>query len=333
MAELNCGACEELRQTSPEFIVNGLTDDICTSLANDTGLNASDSNDDCTDLNNLNDCLIGNMETEVDAYDVCDWKAFMKMLIPNIWTTIKAIICAICGIWTNIHRLWSLAERIDCIVDYMYNGASFRFGEMTQDNTSYIVAGKGVSFANVGSTGTSADITLTYVAGGLARITGSLLLYTSNFTDAKSVYNYDNEGVNPTKSSSRKGNSVWNSSNVNPPGGTILLYELRIKKSEYPQVRRLFAGIGLNSGGGGYHTSFDYFNEGSYAFGQNGHCDRNNGNPANSGSDRGHLVPAGWMYVQCRITWIEQLSATASGSQYTPDGFLGIRMNQDAIDC
>lgn len=112
MAELNCSACEDLRQTSAEFIVNGLTDDMCTSLGNDTGLNPSDDHNDCTDLNNLNDCLVGNMATEIDAYDVCDWKTFMKKYIPNVWTVTHAIICAICGIWTNIHSLW---EKVNCI--------------------------------------------------------------------------------------------------------------------------------------------------------------------------------------------------------------------------
>lgn len=105
MATVNCEACEDIRQTSPEFVINGITDDICTSLQNDTGLTPSSGHNDCTDLNNLNDCLIGNEATEVDAYDVCDWKTFMKQFIPNVWTVLKAMICAICGIWTNIHNI------------------------------------------------------------------------------------------------------------------------------------------------------------------------------------------------------------------------------------
>lgn len=333
MANISCDACEELRQVDPNLIVNGFGNDECTSLQNDTGLVASSGNNDCEDLNNLNDCLVGNMENEVDAYDVCDWKTFMKRFIPNVWTVLKGIICAICGIWTNIHNLWNLANRVDCIVDYLMNGAAFTFGEMSTDTTSYIVAGKGVSFANVGSTGTSSDVSVTYIAGGLARISGSLLLYTSDFTDRKSVYNYDNSGVNPTKSSSRRGNALWDSHDQNPTGGSQLLYELRIKKSEFPQIKRFFEGIGLNQDGGGYHTLFTYVNEGSYANGQNGHCDHNNGDPANEDSDRGHLVPAGWMYIQCRVTWIENLNADGNGKQFTPAGLMGIRVNESAIDC
>lgn len=125
MADMNCSACEDIRQTSPEFIVNGLTDDICTSIQNDTGLNPNDDHNDCTDLHNLNDCLVGNEATEVEAYDVCDWKTFMKQFIPNLWTVLKAMICAICGIWTNIHKIWEeiakIWEKLNCAFNGIVN--------------------------------------------------------------------------------------------------------------------------------------------------------------------------------------------------------------------
>lgn len=116
MANINCKACDELRQVSPELIVNGFSDDMCASLKNDTGLSPSSGNNDCADLDNLNDCLVGNMETEIEAYDICDWKTFMKRFIPNVWTTIKAVICAICGMWTNIHNLWTEVNYLKNVV-------------------------------------------------------------------------------------------------------------------------------------------------------------------------------------------------------------------------
>lgn len=118
MANVNCGACEDLRQTDPNLIVNGFTETECASLQNDTGLVPSSGHDDCTDLNNLNDCLVGNMENEVEAYDVCDWKSFMKKFIPNVWTTLKAIICAICGLWT----------RVTCLYDSLVNLINYLAG-------------------------------------------------------------------------------------------------------------------------------------------------------------------------------------------------------------
>lgn len=334
MAELNCSACEDLRQDAPNFINYGLTDNECASLGNDTGLNPSSGNNDCTDLNNMNDCLVGNTQEEVDAYEVCDWKQFMKLFIGNVWTVLKGIICAICGIWTNIHNLWKLTERIDCLVDYMYNGASFSFGEYSKDTTSYIVAGKGVSFLNVSQTGTSSDISLIYIAGGLARLSGSCIFYTSNFTDGAPVYNFDNNGTVAQKTQNRQGNSAWYGTSQKP-GGTSseLVYEVRIKKSEYPQIKSFFGGMLLNSSGGGYHGSFTVANEGTYAYGQHGACDIYTGITTDQGGDSGHLVPAGWVYIQCRITWIDAMGAAATGTQYTPLGFLGLRMNQNAIDC
>ena len=118
MANLNCEACDELRQEDPSLILNGFSESECTSLMNDTGLVQSSGHNDCTDLNNMNDCMVGNMATEVSAHDVCDWKPFMKKFINNLWTVEKAIICAICGIWTNIHNLWnSIAELWDAITN------------------------------------------------------------------------------------------------------------------------------------------------------------------------------------------------------------------------
>lgn len=102
MANMNCEACDSLREVSSELLVNGFTDTMCNSLRNNTGLVPSSGHEDEEDLHNLNDCLVGNMATEVDAFDVCDWKTFMKKFIPNLWTTLKAIICAISGLWTKV---------------------------------------------------------------------------------------------------------------------------------------------------------------------------------------------------------------------------------------
>lgn len=334
MANISCGACEDLRQEAPGLIVNGFDETMCASLKNDTGLSPSSGNNDCTDLNNLNDCLVGNMATEVESYDVCDWKDFMKQFIPNVWTTLKGIVCAICGIWTNIHSLWNLANRIDCLVDHLYNGASFLFGEYSTDTNSYLVAGKGVSFLNISASGYSTDINLIYVAGGLAKLSGSVLLYSTDFTDGASVYNFDTNGTSPRKTQARKGNSAWTGQNEKPGGtGSELLYEIRLRKSDFPQIKEFFSGILLNAAGGGYHGRINIFASGTYAYGQHGECDAYTGEPAHEGDDHGHLVPQGWVYIQSRITWIESMSASSSGRQYTPTGMLGIRMNQDAIDC
>lgn len=111
MIDYSCSACDELRQTDPNFVVNGLGDTECASLGNNTGLNPSSGNDDCEDLNAMNDCLVKNMETEIDSYNVCNWKEYMKALVDNLWTMFKGIICSICGLW----------ERVSCVYDSLVN--------------------------------------------------------------------------------------------------------------------------------------------------------------------------------------------------------------------
>ena len=111
----SCKACDDLRTSSSDFMLNGVTPTVCTSLKNDTGFNPASGHNDCTDLDDANDCLIGNMEDEIEAYDVCDWKEYMKKFVPNVYNVIKAIICAICGLWCNFHAL----------IDALQNTSSF----------------------------------------------------------------------------------------------------------------------------------------------------------------------------------------------------------------
>lgn len=110
MAELNCSACNTLSEQASDFVVNGVTDTGCTNLKNNTGFSGSSTDE--TELDLANDCLIGNMADEIPAYDVCDWKDYMLKLVPNLWNMLKALICTIGGIWTNITNLWT---KVDCI--------------------------------------------------------------------------------------------------------------------------------------------------------------------------------------------------------------------------
>ena len=114
MSQVNCDACNDLRETSPEFVQNGVTETIATSLKNNTGLNPALTvlHDNCEDLNNINDCLIGRMDDELEAYDVCDWKAFMHKFLPNNYETLKAIIAGDCGQWTRMDDLCYLIRSI-----------------------------------------------------------------------------------------------------------------------------------------------------------------------------------------------------------------------------
>lgn len=122
MSTINCDACNELREYAPEFVQNGVTNRVSTSLKNDTGFNPSltVAHKDCEDLNDANDCLIGRMGQELEAYEVCDWKEYMAKFMPNLYELLKADIAADCGQWTNIHNLWSRTDRLCTSVDGLF---------------------------------------------------------------------------------------------------------------------------------------------------------------------------------------------------------------------
>lgn len=107
MSDLNCNSCNELRQNAAEFVTNGVTEAVCNSLKNDTGFNAALSvqHTNCEDLHDANDCLIGMMAKEVEAYEACDWKVYAKKFVGNIYEVLKAMICSMCGIWSKFWQL------------------------------------------------------------------------------------------------------------------------------------------------------------------------------------------------------------------------------------
>lgn len=321
MANYNCSACSELRENAPNVIVNGITETECNYLKNNGGL--SGQSDNCTDLERLNDCLVGNMEDEVDAFEVCEWKPFMKNFIPNVWTTMKGIICAICGVWKRL-------EQIECTLGYMTEGTTFRFDEAT-DGDAYVVAGKGVSFLKPGSGEHQSNVALTYIAGGLINGSGSYAFYDSDFTDDGSCGNFDLGGTY-RESTARKGNSVWASTGEGAKGGELIA-EFRLKKSAFPQIGRMFRGFGIENLTGGYNVALSVFDgdDGNvYAYGQHGWCETD-GSVSESGYDPGHLVPKGWIYLQLRMSYIWVLRH--DGNVFSPRFFMGVRLNPNEIEC
>lgn len=130
MGIFNCSACEDLRETDPNLLINGIGENECASLQNNTGLSPSDDNDDFTDLSNMNDCLIGNMASEVDSFDNCAWKQFAKRIIPNIWTTFKGVICAIGGLWQRTDALCTL-------ISMQMNPSLTRFGVLPRNTIEH----------------------------------------------------------------------------------------------------------------------------------------------------------------------------------------------------
>lgn len=105
MTEMNCFACDDLVELVPEIATEGVNETMCTSLQNNTGLNPSLTvlHDNCEDLSDANDCLVGRMNNEVENFK---WQDFFHRFIPNLYEFHKMLICDSCGIWKKIQDLY-----------------------------------------------------------------------------------------------------------------------------------------------------------------------------------------------------------------------------------
>ena len=326
MADIKCNACETLRTDAPAFVTNGVTTSVCNSLKNDTGLSTSNGNNNCTDLDTANDCLVGAMEKEVKSYQMCDWRVFTMKFIGNLHSVLKAFVCTFCGILARLKKL-------ECEVNYLFTGAKFVMTEETSGD-AYVVAGKGVSFlqAKGGSQHTN-DVGLEYIAGGLMRGLGSFKFYSSNFTEPSGeVCKHFDNGTTEATGNSRLGNSNWNNNPYDIQGGELIC-EMRIRRSAYPQIKTIFTGFGQETGGGEYHVRLIPFTSGKWAWGQHGWCNESTGEPDGTGYSGGHKVPDDYWYLQLRLTSAQHFSADSDGNQYSPYYFVGARMERDAIQC
>lgn len=114
MADRYCEACVTLQDDAPDFVQNGVTSAIDTRLRNDHGFAAKSSVDtDCEALNLANDCLVGFMEDETEAYDTCEWKTWSARFAGNVHKVIDATISAVCGLWTKVHNLLSRVSALE----------------------------------------------------------------------------------------------------------------------------------------------------------------------------------------------------------------------------
>lgn len=185
-----CGACEELRERDPNLIVNGFSEKNCDHMQVDEGLTGE--TDDFEDLNTMNDCLIGIMDAESEVRDVCGWRDYIQNFIPNLWTMLKAMICAIGGLWTAV-KSYQLEEDDGDIVLTAWDGEHGRVDigdsdttyslsksgnkiiltdsnshtdEVTDDNTTYTLSGSGNTVTLTGSDGSTSSHTVTGGGGG-----------------------------------------------------------------------------------------------------------------------------------------------------------------------
>ena len=271
MAKYKCSACEELRKSAPAVIRNGVSNSSCVSLKNNTGLNPSNNIKDCEDLENLNDCFVGNMATELPKYDDCNWKKFMKDFIPNVWNTFKAIICSICGLWCNIN--------------FLLNGMRLTFTE--ED----FIAGSHVSLNRPDTQHDTVDLSC-MIKGNLARFHGSveiLMNKTQGPGTPTSITQWGQLGLSNTGNNAPLYGTLPRKINTGGGGYTIAI--LKLKKSEYPEIKKIYSDNGLLVDSGCGVVRVCGYNEGEKYPGQWG--------AAESGWK---TVPKGYYYVPITLT-------------------------------
>lgn len=106
-----CSACDSLKATSSNFIQKGVTDTICANLKANQGFENKGHNN-CTDMHDMNDCLLGGLLEKIDTYDVCDTKEAIKDLEKNLISIMDVMICSDCGKWEEIEKLWAEIQKI-----------------------------------------------------------------------------------------------------------------------------------------------------------------------------------------------------------------------------
>ena len=253
----NCQACEDLTEYAPEFVANGVTSTICTSLKNNTGFNPSLSkqHENCEDLDDANDCLIGNMVDEGERFDVCDWKAYARLFAANIYNVLKAIICSMCGLWNNIKSIkksiTNIQSQIDCVKQLAVGGKEL------SSYFSNLQAGTGIRLQTTGSA--KVDMLIT---GGSYRLQGQFRVWLDGYSNSEDMSNFwgskgirkrtsdgnlvprgtpDADGYN---SGYHHGTSNSNNSYFITDPGNWTVATLLIPKTAIPQVAYFYYGVG-----------------------------------------------------------------------------------------
>lgn len=126
-----CKTCEDLQQYSPDFVANGVTDEMCSNLESNTGL-MNKGRENCTDLHNANDCLIGGIAEKATSYNPCDPNKMIEDLAKNTMHVIDMLICSDCGQWNEIKKIWDEIQKIWDAIEELQNGMSGQNANMNK---------------------------------------------------------------------------------------------------------------------------------------------------------------------------------------------------------
>lgn len=222
MADIDCTACQQLRDSAPDFSVNGVTDKVCNYLKNNTGLGGQ--SDNCTDLALANDCLIGQMRKELAAYDTCDWQTFMKKYIGNDHTMNAAENCAICAIDDNLKEIWCWLEHLTT--------ATKSYSIRAYDDEGHAINGFRIADGVEMRRDSELDVPIHITAkGSIANVSGSLRFngnMPTEYTNGQEVpWNYLQHGCGALTT---KDGNTWGANGV--CSNTPLIWEIQFKKCQ-----------------------------------------------------------------------------------------------------
>lgn len=317
----NCSACNDLQRNAPEFYTNGVTTNVCTSLKNNTGLNPANGNDNDTDIQDVNACLVGNMESEIKAYDVCDWKEFMKKFIPNIFNALEVLRCAVGGMWSAIKKL-------QCQMNFAFKGVSRTYSE----EDFY----KGIGVSLDGSSDPKAPVRVR-IRGNTVHAQGTIEIKCRGTVNGYNLANYwgalglrqIDGGDNPRMDIGGSVGDPDKPGRINTPNGNYRIAILPIKKTDVPQVGLIRTGVGsFNNAACGQVTMVCRDgDEGQTYPGYWG-----------DGTAGGGTVPAGYYYLVIGLSNLITWGVTAKeSSNYTAkvtfDIFTQCEINNEKIDC
>ena len=111
-----CSACNRLKENTPNFVVNGLTDDDCNSLNRNNGLahqQLRPTLNNCETLQDLVDCLIGQHADRIAGYNLCDIKDWLAGLSANLHQLMSAWVCNECGQWREIDEINNRLDEVE----------------------------------------------------------------------------------------------------------------------------------------------------------------------------------------------------------------------------
>lgn len=160
MSDNLCSSCAELKKTAPNFMLNGIGEEECQSLMKNTGLNPNLPvlKDNCEDMHDVVDCLIGQFGDELVAYDLCDLKDYLAKLMANLYNVHKMFVCDSCGLWDAINNVNNQIniqrEAIQKILNNLHSA-----GAITNNNiqTYQFVAGRRIANGNINVFGGAMD--------------------------------------------------------------------------------------------------------------------------------------------------------------------------------